>query len=219
MANHHPAPDLLTAFSAGTLHLGQALCIATHLESCAECRTNLQRLNSIGATLFAQQDIQPVSENLKTSVMAHLDDPVQEKSSSAPVKASLIPRALRQFIPGDYNNLKWKKLSPSIKAVTLCVDVDGTRVEMVRIKPGGKVATHTHTGDEMTLVLEGSFSDETGIFREGDFVLLDERHHHKPMATKDRECICLTATSAPVRFTGFLGRLFNPLIRKRYLPV
>lgn len=218
MANHHPTPDLLTAFSAGSLNLSQALCIATHLESCDECRTNLQRLNGIGATLFDQQETQPVPDTLKASVLARLDEPVRQAPSTAEPESG-IPRALRQFIPSDYNDLKWKSLSPSIRAVTLCTDVDGTRVEMVRIKPGGEVATHTHTGDEITLVLEGSFSDETGIFREGDFVLRDERHQHKPMATKDRECICLTATSAPVRFTGFFGRLLNPFVRKRYLPV
>lgn len=89
---------------------------------------------------------------------------------------------------------------------------------MLRIKPGGKAATHTHTGDEYTLILEGGFSDESGIYGEGDFLLRNGSHKHKPIATKDKECLCLTVTDAPIEFTGFFTRWLNPLIRKSHLP-
>lgn len=219
MANHHPAPELLAAFSAGSLQLSHALCVATHLEHCDECSSNLQRLNGMGAALFEQQSSQTAPARLKQAVMARLDQAIDERPQRSRSRAnSTIPRALRQFIPGSYEDLKWDVLSPSIRAATLCTDIHGTRVEMLRIKAGGEVATHTHTGDEYTIILEGSFSDETGVFKAGDFVVRDPSHQHKPVATKDRECICLTATDAPIRFTGFFSRLFNPFIRKRYIP-
>lgn len=223
MINHHPAPDLLAAFSAGSLHLSHALCVSTHVECCEECKSNLQRLNGMGALLFEEQPRQTVPARLKASIMEQLDQARDEQAVATDTDGDAgnlaIPRALRQFIPGSYDELNWQILSPSIRAATLCTDINGTRIEMLRIKPGGEVATHTHTGDEYTLILEGSFSDETGIFREGDFVVRDASHQHKPMATRDRECICLTVTDAPIRFTGFFGRLMNPFIRKRYIPV
>lgn len=219
MVNHHPAPDLLAAFSAGSLHLSHALCVSTHVERCEECKSNLLRLNGMGAALFEQQPKHSVPAQLKREVMAMLDQQSTETPAQPINTRSHIPRALRQFIPGDYDDLQWQVLSPSIRAATLCTDLNGARVEMMRIKAGAQVATHTHTGDEYTLVLEGSFSDETGIFREGDFVVRDSNHQHRPVATKDRECICLTVTDAPLRFTGFFGRLLNPFVRKRYLPV
>ncbi len=219
MAKHHPAPELLTAFSAGSLHLSHALCVSTHIEHCDECRANLQRLNGMGAALLDTLEPHQVSGQLKASVLARLDDaPAGQPEPVPPRRASHVPRALRQFIPAGYDELPWRILSPSIRSATLCTDTNGARVEMLRIKPGGQSASHTHTGDEYTVILEGSFSDETGIYREGDFVVRDGSHEHKPVATEDRECICLTVTDAPIKFTGFFARLFNPLMRKRYIP-
>lgn len=217
MVNHHPDPELLAAFSSGTLPLSQALSVSVHLERCSECRANLFRLNTLGAELMADLPPQAGSEQLKSEVLAKLD----ETPAAIPPKAlrqSSIPAALRQFVPNSYDDLPWEYHGPSIRSVTLCVDTNGARVEMIRIKPGGRVASHTHTGDEITVVLEGSFSDETGVYREGDFVLCDARHVHRPVATKDRECICLAVTNAPLRFTGMLGRLINPFMRRKFVP-
>jgi putative transcriptional regulator len=215
MANHHPAPELLTAFSAGNLQLSHALCVSTHLERCDECRSNLLRLNTIGANMMEQLQPAKASESLRNSVLAMLDD--AEEEAEAPVvinRDSRVPRALQQFITDGYDSLKWHHVSPSIQAAKLCTDSNGSKVEMLRIKPGGQVPNHTHTGDEYTILLEGSFSDESGVYNEGDFVVRDGRHKHQPMVTKDRECICLTVTDAPIAFTGFFTRWLNPILRR-----
>jgi putative transcriptional regulator len=217
MARHHPAPELLTAFSAGSLPLSHALCVSTHIERCQECQINVQRLNSFGAKMFEALPTHAVSENLKARVFEQLDTTVTAPEPMRANRHSRIPKALQQFISGDYDSLKWKHASSSIKVAGLCVDNNGARVEMVRIKPGGKVATHTHTGDEYTVVLEGSFSDEQGLYAEGDFIVRDGSHRHKPIASKDKECVCLTVTDAPIEFTGFIFRWLNPFIRRNYL--
>ncbi len=213
MANHHPAPELLTAFSAGTLQLSHALCVSTHLERCDDCRTNLMRLNSMGAQMMEELKPAKASQDLKSSVLAMLDD-APEETPEVVNRDSRVPRALQQFIPDDYDSLQWHHVSPSIQAAKLCTDSNGSKVEMLRIKPGGQVPSHTHTGDEYTILLEGSFSDESGIYNEGDFVVRDGRHKHKPMVTEDKECICLTVTDAPIEFTGFFTRWLNPILRR-----
>ena len=38
----------------------------------------------------------------------------------------------------------------------------------------------THTGFELTLLLDGEFSDEDGHYVPGDFMMLDGRHNHTP---------------------------------------
>lgn len=213
MANHHPTPELLTAFSAGSLQLSHALCVSTHIDQCQECRSNLQRLNTIGSHLFESLEPTQLSDGLKQRVLAALDqhDANEPTTAANPVNEA-IPRGLRQFISSDYDSLRWRPLSPSIKKVKLYTDSRGENVELLRIKPGGKAATHTHTGDEYTVILEGSFSDESGIYTKGDFILRDGRHRHKPIATKDQECICLTVTDGPIAFTGFFTRWLNPLL-------
>ena len=129
---------------------------------------------------------------------------------------SNIPRALRQFIPGNYDELEWKSMGSSIQTVPLCKDENGAQVSLLKIKAGGKVGHHSHMGDEITTILEGSFSDENGIYCKGDFMLHGSDHKHKPIATKDAECICLIVQDAPIQFTGFFSRLFNPFLRKSY---
>lgn len=224
MAHHHPATDLLTAFSAGSIPLSHGLCVSAHLEHCDECQANMQRLNSMGAQIFEELQSAPVNEDLKSNVFARLSDELDDTDSNpvAGINANAdtagVPRCLQQFIPRDYDSLDWSYVSPSIRTAKLCTDSNGAKVEMLRIKPGGKAALHTHTGDEYTVILKGSFSDESGIYRAGDFVVRGRHDKHCPTATKDEECICLTVTDAPIEFTGFFTRWLNPLIRKTYLP-
>jgi putative transcriptional regulator len=169
----------------------------------------------VGASILESLEPAKASDSLKSSVLDRLDDIVEEEPSSIN-RDSRIPRALQQFISDDYESLDWHYVSPSIQAAKLCIDSNGSKVEMIRIKAGGQVPSHTHTGDEYTMLLEGSFSDESGIYKAGDFVVRDGRHKHKPMVTKDRECICLTVTDSPIEFTGFFTRWLNPFLRRSH---
>ena len=224
--SHHPSDELLTAYSAGNLPLSQALCVATHLEYCSSCRQTLRQLDAVGSTLMQEIDHSPVSEDLKADVMAHLDEltasmSAESTSNDSTPKGtsstdSMITGCLHHLIDGEYQSLDWKRLSSDICSVELCRDGNGAKVELLKIKPGGSAATHTHTGDEYTVILKGSFSDEQGLYTEGDFLMRSQLDHHTPIATQNSECICLAVTEGPVRLTGFFSRLLNPLLSFRY---
>lgn len=128
----------------------------------------------------------------------------------------VVPDALKRFIPKGFDELRWNRASLSLHSHELAWDESGHKVELVKIRPGGAVATHTHLGEEYTVVLNGSFSDEDGLYREGDFIVRDASHKHTPIATRDEECICLTITQAPIQLTGWLTRWLNPILRRRY---
>lgn len=216
-AYNHPYDELLTAFSAGSLPLSQALCISAHLEHCDSCAKKLKRLNLVGSELMLNLKPAQASSALKDKLMQRLDSLTDDGDDVAPVKAdSPVPRCLRQFIDQSYENLDWKRVSPDIHSVELCRDSNGARVELLKIKPGGSANTHTHMGDEYTVILEGSFSDESGLYSRGDFLFRDETDSHTPVATQDRECICLAVTEGPIQLTGFFSRLLNPFIRRGY---
>ena len=214
---NHPAEELMAAYSAGSLPLSQALCVSAHLEHCPACMRKLQRFNRVGSELMAQLKPAPASASLKENLMARLDS-LAEEADPAPRAAAdtPVPRCLRQFVEQSYDDLPWRRVSADIKTVELCRDSNGARVELLRIRPGGSVTTHTHLGDEYTVILEGSFSDESGLYRKGDFMVMDSRHKHTPVATKDRDCICLAVTEGPIQFTGFFSRMLNPLLRRSY---
>lgn len=220
MIKYHPHADRLTAFSAGSLPFNQALCISAHLQHCAQCRQDLKRLNHVGSELFSELPTSSVSDTLKERVMAQLDSQPETEAADSGISKSRpsdVPRCLQPLIPNGLEGLPWKRLSPSIYAAKLCNDVDGSKVEMLRIKPGGQVAPHNHTGEEVTLVLQGSFSDNTGVYNKGDIIYRNkEDKHHQPIASQDAECICLTSVQAPIQFTGFFARLFNPFIRRSH---
>ncbi|HKJ53691.1 MAG TPA: ChrR family anti-sigma-E factor [Gammaproteobacteria bacterium] len=216
-ASNHPIDELLAAYSAGSLPLSQALCISAHMEHCSSCVQKLQQLNRIGSELMQRLEPSPPSEGLKQDLLDRLESLTEDRGPAHPttINAS-IPRCLRQFVNNGYQDLRWKRVSPDIHSVELCRDSNGARVELLKIRPGGSASTHTHLGDEYTVILEGSFSDEYGVYHKGDFLVKDSSDRHTPVATQDRECICLAVTEGPVQLTGFFGRLLNPLIRRSY---
>lgn len=216
-ANNHPYDELLAAYAAGSLPLSQALCVSAHLEHCVACGQKLQNLNRVGSQLMQQLKPAAASQQLKQRLLDSLDDLTDAASQREASKVDpAVPRCLRQFIDHNYDDLPWKRVFADIHSVELCRDSNGAKVELLKIKPGGSATTHTHLGDEYTVILEGSFSDEAGLYRQGDFMVKTAADRHTPVATKDRVCICLAVTEGPIQFTGFISRLLNPFIRRSY---
>lgn len=244
MINNHPSLELITEYSSGSLRLSHALCIAAHIEQCDQCASQAAKLSRVGANLFEQQ--QPIEnadihQKVKDKLMGMLEGipnfSIEKRgtvavdmdaSTSSPCQVDTgattflnhkqykIPKSLQQFVDTDYDNLHWVSVSPSIKIAELCRDSDGSQVALTRVKPGGKMPRHWHTGDELTTILEGSFSDEYGIYKKGDFIAHSSDHKHQPVVSKDAECICLTVLDAPIQFTSLFTRWLNPLLRRQY---
>ena len=76
---------------------------------------------------------------------------------------------------------KWQTLSPSLKRIKLTPGEDNEALNLYKIKPGGKIPPHEHRGDELALVLKGSFSDQKGVYQQGDFLLRTEGESHRPL--------------------------------------
>ncbi len=213
---NHPEDALLVSYAAGSLPLSQALCVSAHLEHCHSCTQNLKQLNRVGGELMQQLKPSPVGETVKEELLSRLDSLPLEASCSSPQQESDAPKCLHQFIQGNLSDVAWQRVAADIHSVELCRDINGAKVELLKIKAGGSASTHTHLGDEYTVILEGSFSDEDGVYRQGDFLVRNSQEQHTPMATLDQECICLAVTEGPVQFTGWFARILNPLIRRSY---
>lgn len=221
--SHHPSSDLMLSYSAGTASASHALCVATHLEFCASCRKIHQRNNAIGGKLIddfgATKDVS-VDDSIKLNVLNRLDsvdlnaEPNTLAADNNP--PSSIPKVLKKLIPDGFSDLSWTMVSATARSCQLFKDDSGVTVGLLKLKPGGRIAKHKHLGDEFTIVLTGSFSDEEGVYKAGDFLHCDTSVSHSPVATKDAECICLTLQEAPLQFTGPLFKLFNPLIRSQF---
>lgn len=224
MLSCHPSLDMLIDYSSGGLSLSHSLAISTHLDQCPQCREQVKRLNMLGAEMFSENTEMPASDHTSSQKMSSLKSRLMDtinaqeeapKSSVSAVPDALkhIPATLRRYIPEGYEKLKWVNLTPSFKLATLTNESSGEQVALSYIKAGAAMPYHTHTGDEITLVLSGAFSDEGGLYRQGDFICRGSDDQHQPRVTKDADCICLIVLDSPIEFTGWFSRLFNPIMR------
>ncbi len=220
MKTHHPDLSLLTAYASGQLSDAQALAVATHVSLCPLCRSRQSQLQAMAGSLLEELPAAPVSADLLSRTLARLDSaaPAPQSSLASPGPtagsdaAAGLPTPLRSLLP-DGLPKRWTWIAPGLKQATLARRPDGSIVALHHIRAGARVPSHTHEGDEITVVLRGSFSDEKGLYRHGDFVFADEQLEHMPTAARNEDCLCLTVQSAPLVLTGPFGRMLNPLLR------
>lgn len=208
--NHHLDEATLVSYSAGALSQSMALVAATHISVCPQCKDRAATQEAIGGALLESVESEPVDESMLDRIMAQLDDtPVD--TVSAPVRHdSEVPAPLNEYINEPLDQLEWKKIVPGVAFYDMPWEGRGVS-RLLRISPGKSMLPHTHDGNELTLVLRGSFSDEMGRFGPGDVADLDDQVEHQPLVDSEEDCICLIATDAPLRFTTLFGKLVQPI--------
>jgi len=193
---HHPFPETLASYAAGTMRPGFDLVVATHLRTCPVCRSEVARLEQLGGHLISEIDPVALGEDALAATLARLD----ESSPSPPHPA----RGLDQLLSGARR--RW--VAPGVW--TAKVDTPhqrDDRVYLLRVAPGATTARHTHEGAEFTQILEGALDDDGVIYRAGDFVELGEDRIHRPRVHGDEACLCLFATEGRLVPTDLIGRI------------
>lgn len=212
MTRHHPDSLSLMEYSAGNLSEPHALCIRLHLDECPHCRSRVDTLDSLGAVMMEQQPKVTVSENMFDSILSAIDSEPARSSDFAPA-----PRmgALQKLLGDDINKLPWKRQLGDVSVLDITDRFPGQSEQVVlqKLAAGGKAPAHTHRGEETTIVLQGAFADQKGVFNQWDFVVLNDQDEHKPVAVGCEDCITLSVLSAPVKLTGTFTRMLNPFIR------
>lgn len=211
--SHHPKEEMLLEFSAGTLESVPSMCVSVHLHFCERCRAKVSQLHELGAEIFAEQNSISVNDDALDKLFARIDgeQPAPEPSNKQD-DGSGFPRLVQKLV-AKTNGPKWKKLTSSLDVARLATGQDKFEVALHRICAGGKTHNHSHSGSEYTVVLSGSFSDEDGIYKPGDFLIRRAGESHQPMGAKNGECICFSALESPIRLPGVLGWLMRPFLR------
>ncbi len=210
---HHLDEATIIALAAGTLGEAHGFAAATHVAYCAECRAALREAESFGGQLLHDHDSRAVTDTCRAATLASLDAIV-----AAPVKLpaprSEIPAVLCNLLNNQpLDGLKWKTKAPGIATFEIPLSSKGsTHLQLLRIGKGRQMPEHGHGGEEITVILRGSYSDHTGRYLAGDVADLDEDMEHQPKVDSDVDCICLVATEAPTRFKSFWARLAQPFV-------
>ena len=215
--NHHPAEDLLFDYATGSLGESWSLAVATHLALCPQCRRTVAGLDAIGGELVNSAPPMETANDLFDSVMQSIDGPAEKPESDTCLqdsgcKSPILPQPLRGYLGSDVDQLAWKRLGFGVQQLLISSIEDDTTARLLRIPAGRPVPSHSHGGREVTLVLSGAFSDETGTYSRGDLQEVDENVEHQPHAAPGEDCICLAVTDTPLRFKSRAARLVQPLI-------
>lgn len=220
MANFHPSDNTLLEYSSGNLDWALSICVSAHMQFCPQCKSKVVQFNSIGGNALVECEPIKVESNSFDALMKRINsDAPQTKTASASEsmdnideRIKSLPKVVQKLIPKD-KPLKWSFVSPSLRSAQLETGQDHYEVCFHKIKRGGRVAEHDHRGLEVTLVLEGSFSDSEGNYTPGDYIVKHPGEPHRPIAAQDQDCLCLSIMEAPVKVTGLMGKVVNPFLK------
>ncbi len=207
----HPRPDHLRDYAAGSLSTGMSLLVASHLTYCPSCRDRVARLELLGGAFLRNEPRAGVRAPDLATALALLDPRRPSEQRAAPGAGDpILPRPLRQALGKGIEAVQWRFLLPGLADHKLqgygCDDV-----RLIRGRVGTKVPTHTHEGEEVTLVLAGYLRDGGRTFARGEVSVAGPEDNHQPQIVGDCDCICLSVMTAPMRFTGRIGRVLNYL--------
>ncbi len=215
--SHHPKPETLAAYAAGSLDEARGVVIATHLSLCGDCRLAVRDFEALGGVCL--EAVEPVAMNESALASFWTRAGVQERSGRTASKLAAndfeldAAHPLASYLKDGIDSIEWRAVAPGLSQHV--IPAEGYRpgvLRLLKINPGVRIPKHTHGDEELTLILRGSYTDEVGDFARGDLADLDNEVIHAPLATGGEPCICLIATSAPLRFKTLVGRVVQPFI-------
>jgi putative transcriptional regulator len=214
---HHLNDALLMGYSAGVLPEAFNIIVAAHVSMCDECRARLAEFDAVGGEVVATGETAEMApDSLARTLAAIAEAPADsdgaEDRRQAQAAPGSVPRPVRDYIGGDLDAVKWRRVGGGVRQAVLPTSADAS-ARLLHIPAGCAVPDHGHAGTELTLVLQGAFRDETDRFGAGDVEIADADLAHQPVAEEGEDCICLAATDAPLKFNSMLPRLAQPFLR------
>ncbi|MFK7754754.1 MAG: ChrR family anti-sigma-E factor [Sedimentitalea sp.] len=207
---HHLTPDIMMAYSAGSLPEAFSLMVASHISLCDVCRAEVESYDALGGALL-NDDTAVMSPHSLAATMALIKAGGSEPALPR-ATCDVLPKPLQDYVGGDLSSVKWRSVGMGVKQAILPTSKDAS-ARLLFIPAGAAMPDHGHKGTEITMVLKGAFSDESERFGRGDLEFADEDLHHTPIADPSEDCICLAVTDAPLRFSGLFARIAQPFLK------
>ena len=206
---------LLLDYATGALSLPLEVLVETHLAMNEESAKTMNMLMKLGGVLLEDSDPISLSEGALQNVLKTIEQDEDKKLDTSKRKidtdSALLPRPVADYLPNG-NDSAWRRIGIGLFECDVVFDNDQGRAKFYRISPGTSIPSHTHTGTEVTLVLQGGFTDETGKYGPGDIAVQEEGGEHKPVADNDGECLVFAVNQGDIRLTGPIGRVLNLLV-------
>lgn len=173
------------------------LAVRVLVDSAAEInpviRARLDIAEQVGAALMTGDlwdDIPPVDP----VPLSEFQDDIPQDSDP------LFPSALHRY-GFSVSTSPWRSKLGGVqgrKVKRLCKP--GVDARLFKIRPGAAIPHHDHYGQELTLVLQGGFSDEKGVYHRGDVCAGQAGEPHTPVGLAGEPCICFAVSLGGYRF-------------------
>ena len=196
LPNHHPCPETLMSYAAGTLPGTMAYVVWQHLSVCDECTRQVRRLEMVGGILLG---------NLEASHSAHRPAAFRNgfsareigkpgSSSMAALESALLPQGLARYLDPRAASLSWTQVE---RGQWEHFDDRGF-FRLSQLAPGQYLSDCGSSSEtNLTLVLGGALGDDGEIFGAGDFIEWGDYPSRRLLVLGDKDSICLSAGAMP----------------------
>lgn len=201
---------LLGSYVAGALPAPAQILVECHLALKPESRALTAQLEALaGVALSSDPPVEIGSPAARLeAIFSSPGAPSGQDEISA---GGIFPAPLRQLVGFDADQVPWRSKMPGFREYEIG-EIDGCHVTLFWIRPGRRIPSHTHEGTELSLVLDGAFTDLNGRYGRGDISIADDSVDHRPTAEKDRPCIGMAVTDGPLRLTGPFHRRLGDIL-------
>ena len=204
--------EWLLSYAAGALDPARSVMVSTHLAYHDDLQESVANIEAIGGTLLESIDQSSVSEDALDSILSKLDQSSVPEIKPVASNSSRFPQPLMEFLDCDINKLDWRFMGPGMSNARLWEGPNQEKLSLLRARGGIMVPEHGHSGEEWTLVLNGSYVASQNQFARGDIELADDDVEHQPIIDQGEECICLVFTSGALQFKSLAARAAQPFI-------
>lgn len=206
----HPSDRLLTGYATGDLPAPAGLVVAAHAERCLACSRRIAEIEETEGRLLASLPDAPLSPDaLQRALRAvgregAVPDPPPPRGALAGI---VLPAVLQDKRLGPR---RYAARGVWVAHVRLPRSQDW-RAFILRVKSGGRLPRHAHSGEELVAILHGAYSDGE-VHRAGEFVEIHADVVHDLEVVGEGACAALIATQGPIRWQGWakvLGALLD----------
>src|SRR5690349_22139196 len=199
MPSHHPSDALLFSYTAGSLSESRSLVLATHLTPCRDCARSVAVLEATAGALLVAAEPMALSPRVLEDTLAALDRP--PPIPVLPVVNPGLPPPLDRAPAGRWWPCPWGLWVRRFQTggPGICLLVEG--------RMGAVLPRHFHTGQELTVVLYGSYQNAEGVWRVGDFAEMASGNEDAPPNVICTKRAMLVISADAIQLAGAHARL------------
>ncbi|MEE2566640.1 cupin domain-containing protein [Hyphobacterium marinum] len=172
-----------------------------------EARETAESLDLLGALMLEDAGGEPVGDLPMpradlSGVVA--EDRVQDRVFPSPL--------VRQGF--SEHHIPWRSRLGGVRARRIDAWCEpGVDARLFALDAGSGIPAHDHRGEEFTLVLDGGFFDQAGIYHRGDMAYARDGYRHKPISLPGESCLCVTVSIGGYRFSNPFMALVERILR------